>query len=66
MLKKVWRKSSIVKKPAREYAYCVDGNAKAHLIALARSDASERYDRWTLRLLRGSFCETGVCGERFA
>jgi transposase len=40
------------KKPEREYIHCLDGEAEAHLVALACSEAPEGQDRWTLRLLR--------------
>ena len=43
------------KKPDREYAHRLDGNAEAHLIALACSDAPEGYERWSLRLLQDRF-----------
>jgi hypothetical protein len=43
------------KKPDREYEHCLDGNAEAHLIALACSDAPEGYERWSLRLLQERF-----------
>jgi len=39
------------KKPEREYEHCLDGEAEAHLIALACSQAPEGHERWTLRLL---------------
>lgn len=39
------------KKPEREYAHCLDGEAEAHLIALACSQAPEGHARWSLRLL---------------
>jgi len=39
------------KKPEREYEHCLDGEAEAHLIALACSQAPEGHARWTLRLL---------------
>jgi hypothetical protein len=39
------------KKPEREYEYCLDGEAEAHLIALACSQAPAGRERWTLRLL---------------
>jgi hypothetical protein len=48
------------KKPDREYAHCLDGNAEAHLIALVCSDAPEGYDRWTLRLLRDRFVKLEI------
>lgn len=40
------------KQPDREYAHSLDGEAEAHLIALACSQAPEGYTRWTLRLLK--------------
>jgi len=43
------------KKPDREYRHRLDGNAEAHLIALACSDAPEGYERWSLRLLQERF-----------
>ena len=43
------------KKPDREYQHRLDGNAVAHLIALACSDAPEGYERWSLRLLQDRF-----------
>jgi hypothetical protein len=43
------------KKPDREYEHCLDGNAEAHLIALACSAAPEGYERWSLRLLQERF-----------
>jgi hypothetical protein len=48
------------KKPDREYVHSLDGNAEAHLIALACSDAPEGYDRWTLRLLRDRFVKLEI------
>jgi hypothetical protein len=39
------------KKPEREYQHRLDGEAAAHLIALACSEAPEGRERWTLRLL---------------
>jgi len=43
------------KKPDREYEHRLDGNAEAHLIALACSPAPEGYERWSLRLLQERF-----------
>jgi hypothetical protein len=43
------------KKPDREYEHRLDGNAEAHLIALACSAAPEGYERWSLRLLQERF-----------
>ncbi len=40
------------KKPDREYEHIVDGEAEAHLIAIACSEAPEGRARWTLRLLQ--------------
>jgi transposase len=40
------------KQPDREYARSLDGEAEAHLIALACSQAPKGYTRWTLRLLK--------------
>lgn len=40
------------KKPDREYEHSLDGDAEAHLIALAFSQAPEGHVRWTLRLLK--------------
>jgi hypothetical protein len=48
------------KKPEREYRHCLDGEAEAHLIALACSEAPEGYDRWTLRLLRERFVKLEI------
>jgi transposase len=40
------------KKPEREYEHRLDGEAEAHLIALACSEAPDGQGRWTLRLLQ--------------
>jgi hypothetical protein len=48
------------KKPNREYERRLDGNAEAHLIALACSDAPEGYERWTLRLLQELFVKLEI------
>jgi transposase len=40
------------KKPEREYKHRIDGEAEAHLIALACSEAPNGQERWTLRLLQ--------------
>ena len=39
------------RKPRREYRRKLDGDAEAHLIALACGEAPEGRARWTLRLL---------------
>jgi hypothetical protein len=48
------------KKPNREYERRLDGNAEAHLIAMACSDAPEGYERWTLRLLQERFVKLEI------
>jgi transposase len=45
------------KKPAREYEHSLDGEAEAHLIALACSEPPEGQKRWTLRLLKKAMQE---------
>ncbi len=40
------------KKPEREYEHRLDGEAEAHLIAIACSTPPEGRERWTLRLLK--------------
>lgn len=40
------------KKPEREYEHSLDGEAEAHLIAIACSAPPEGRERWTLRLLQ--------------
>jgi transposase len=40
------------KKPDREYEHSIDGEAEAHLIAIACSEPPEGRERWTLRLLQ--------------
>ena len=40
------------KKPDREYEHCLDGEAEAHLIALACGEPPNGRERWTLRLLQ--------------
>jgi transposase len=40
------------KKPDREYEHSLDGEAEAHLIAIACSTPPEGRERWTLRLLQ--------------
>jgi hypothetical protein len=39
------------KKPCRQYRRKLDGDAEAHLIALACSKSPQGSSRWTLRLL---------------
>jgi DNA-binding transcriptional ArsR family regulator len=40
------------KKPDRVYERRLDGEAEAHLIAMACSEPPEGYERWSLRLLK--------------
>ena len=40
------------KKPDREYEHSLDGEAEAHLIAIACSEPPEGREHWTLRLLQ--------------
>lgn len=40
------------KKTRREYKHRLDGEAEAHLIAMACGEAPRGYNRWTLRLLK--------------
>lgn len=47
------------KKPDRQYERVLDGEAEAHLIALACSEPPEGQTRWTLRLLRDRFVRLG-------
>jgi transposase len=41
----------------RQHEYKLDGNAEAHLVALACSEAPQGRSRWTLRLLAGKMVE---------
>ena len=47
------------KKPKRDYTRRLDGEAEAHLIALACSKPPEGRVRWTLRLLADKMVELG-------
>ena len=40
------------KKPEREYEHRLDGEAEAHLIAIACSEPPEGREHWTLRMLQ--------------
>ena len=55
-LEAVLRRRKYVQKVSRKK---LDGDAEAHLIALACSDAPEGYTRWSLRLLAGRMVELG-------
>jgi len=47
------------KKPDREYQHALDGEAEAHLIAIACSSPPEGRKVWTLRLLRDRLVKLG-------
>ena len=47
------------KKPDREYEHALDGEAEAHLIALACSEPPTGREHWSLRLLRNRFVKLG-------
>ena len=46
--------------PDRVYERSLDGRAEARLIALARSEAPEGRDRWSMRLLADKAVELGI------
>lgn len=48
------------KKPEREYEHALDGEAEAHLIAMACGAAPDGYERWSLRLLRDRFVKLEI------
>jgi transposase len=47
------------KKPDREYDHALDGEAEAHLIALACSEPPTGREHWSLRLLQKRFVKLG-------
>lgn len=51
------------KKPEREYEHALDGEAEAHLIALACGAAPDGYERWSLRLLRDRFVKLEIVND---
>ncbi len=51
------------KKPDREYEHIVDGEAEAHVIAIACSEAPEGRARWTLRLLQSEMIKRNYVDE---
>ena len=51
------------KKPDREYEQIVDGEAEAHLIAMACSQPPEGQARWTLRLLQSEMIKRSYVDE---
>lgn len=51
------------KKPEREYTRSLDGDAEAHLVALACSAPPEGREKWTLRLLASKMIERKYVDE---
>lgn len=51
------------KKPNREYEHSLDGEAEAHLIAIACSAPPEGRERWTLRLLQSEMIKRKYVDE---
>lgn len=51
------------KKPEREYEHSLDGEAEAHLIAVACSTPPEGRERWTLRLLQSEMIKRNYVDE---
>jgi len=51
------------KKPEREYKHSLDGEAEAHLIAMACTAPPEGRERWTLRLLASKMVERRYADE---
>jgi transposase len=51
------------KQPDREYEHSLDGEAEAHLIAIACSAAPEGRERWTLRLLQSEMIKRKYVDE---
>ena len=51
------------KKPEREYSHSLEGEAEAHLIAMACSAPPEGRERWTLRLLASNMVERNYVDE---
>ena len=51
------------KKPDREYEHSLDGEAEAHLIAVACSEPPEGRERWTLRLLQNEMVKRKYVDE---
>jgi transposase len=52
--------SAMSRKRRNNYSRQIDGDAEAHLIALACSEAPRGYTRWTLRLLADKMVELNV------
>lgn len=51
------------KKPDREYEHSLEGEAEAHLIAIACSEPPEGRERWTLRLLQAEMVKRKYVDE---
>ena len=51
------------KKPDREYEHTLDGEAEAHLVAIACSAPPEGRERWTLRLLQSEMIKRKCVDE---
>ena len=51
------------KKPDRGYEHSLDGEAEAHLIAIACSTPPEGRERWTLRLLQSEMIKRSYVDE---
>lgn len=48
------------RRPGRRYPHKLDGEAEAHLVALACTQPPAGHARWTVRLLTGRLVELGV------
>jgi len=51
------------KDPSREYEHSLDGEAEAHLVAMACSKPPEGRERWTLRLLQAEMVKRNYVDE---
>jgi transposase len=51
------------KKPNREYKHSLDGEAEAHLLAIACSAPPKGRERWTLRLLQSAMIQRQYVDE---
>jgi len=51
------------KKPDREYEHSLDGEAEAHLIAIACSEPPEGREHWTLRMLQAEMVKRKYVDE---
>jgi transposase len=48
------------RRPGRRYPHKLDGEAEAHLVAIACGSPPQGRSRWTIRLLAGRLVELGV------